>query len=865
MKKLTWFVFGVIILFSWACSGKSQSGQTFSREFGPFVDKVIFQVVMDQTVAIKDTVEGKTDVFFTGLNGSTFKGIDSQSLSKLEVYAVPSGSWSLLTNPIPNAAPYVHTIKDGRKVFNPFAIREVRYALNWLINRKKLVEEVLKGTGEPMFTPMTPGQPGTYRYNLVAANLGMTEEGNERWAMEEITRAMEKASALPENKGKLLKSGQFWTYEGNPVTVLFVIRVDDPTGRLPAGHYIADQLEKAGFKVERLLYDRSKAAAIVYRGNPADYEWTLYTEGWGAGATRRWWDVTISQMYAPYYGYMPGGAMEGFWNYQNDEIDRLAKKSYNGWFLTREEYWKDNLQALKLGLQDSVRVYLVSQMQYFVANKGRFYNRMLYGLGDGLNGWSIRSAQVKENNKGEKVLRISQHSARGGLFMSAWDPVGVNGFSDVYSTAIVSACTDPSTFEAPNDASDTPLRVSWDIHKVSTQIERSPKGKPLGKIPVPREAILYNSQTKQWESGIEYKETKPGTFEYVKINTPTAYSQVTSTYLYGNWHSGEPVTLADLMYAAAFAYEWANKDGEEDKYYDQAYASQYQPSLQVNKGVVLNLDGSFTSYFDFNWPMDPARVAANGVMSPKAGNPGRPTLVSWEITEALAKLVVEGSKSGTIYSFSGDPAFTEVDVINPTCVGDIKAKLEEFISTKYVPSSIRKWVSEEEALKRYRSAIRFIDTYKNAYISNGPFFISQINYQANYIELSAFREGYPYTPDYWVERFKTKLTRINSVRMPPAANRNQDLTLEISVSRMEYPEDLATLADVQAKVVVTLVLNEEEEKEYPATFVKGGVFRALIPAKDLGGLTPGTYPLVVQSYFAEEVPSVVARSVVLLP
>jgi len=275
---------------------------------------------------------------------------------------------------------------------------------------------------------------------------------------------METAAALSENKGKLVKSGQFWTYEGTPVTIRFVIRVDDPSGRLPAGNYIADQLEKAGFKVERLLYDRTKASDLVYGGNPADYEWTMYTEGWGAGATRRWWDVTIPRCMPPIMDICPAEPPKasGTIKMMND---RLAQKSYNGWFLTSDEYWNDNLKATRLGLEEAVRIYLVSQMQYFVANKDRFNSRMLYGLGDGLNNWSIRSADVKPNDKDEKVLRVTQYSARGGLFMSAWDPVGVDGFSDVYSAAIVEACSDPSTFEAPNDASGYPLRVKWDENK----------------------------------------------------------------------------------------------------------------------------------------------------------------------------------------------------------------------------------------------------------------------------------------------------------------------------------------------------------------------------------------------------------------
>ncbi|MCK7480078.1 MAG: hypothetical protein M0C28_24475 [Candidatus Moduliflexus flocculans] len=42
---------------------------TAQVKVGPIVDKVIFDVRMDQTIGIKDIVEGKTDMFMQGLDG----------------------------------------------------------------------------------------------------------------------------------------------------------------------------------------------------------------------------------------------------------------------------------------------------------------------------------------------------------------------------------------------------------------------------------------------------------------------------------------------------------------------------------------------------------------------------------------------------------------------------------------------------------------------------------------------------------------------------------------------------------------------------------------------------------------------------
>lgn len=838
MKKLL----GTILIAVWAVFSLSAQAKP-----GGIPDRIIFDVRMDQSIAIKDTAAGKTDVFFYGLDGKTFRSISEADRKNLDIYTIPSGSWSLLMNPIPNKAPYTWTTKDGNAYFNPFAIQKIRYAMNWLVDRKKIIDEILLGDGEPMFTPMTPGQPGTYRYNLIGAKLGMSARGNEMKAVADINSAMEEAAQLPENRGKLAKSGQWWTYEGKPVTVKFMIRVDDPSGRLLEGRYIADQIEKCGFKVERMELDRSKANKMVYYGDPADYGWTIFTEAWSAGATRAWWDVTISQMYAPYYGYMPGGATEGFWNYKNDEIDRLAQKSGNGWFLTSDEYWKDNLRATELGMHDAVRIYIASQIQYFVANKARFNNRMIYGLGDGLNHWSLRSADVKAV-KGEKVLRATQYSARGALFISAWDPVGVDGFSDTYSM-VVDACSDLSSTEAPSNAKDIMVRAKWDPKSVQTKIISGGEGKPpIGQIPVPSDAIIWDSNAQKWVSGEKYVFVEGKGPHYEKDPKLTAYSKARSTYLYGKWHSGQPVTLADIMYSTAFVYDWATKDSPNDKNYDESYASQYQSYLPASKGTVLNKDGSFTVYYDYNWPMDFDRVASGGLVSPKAGDPGRATMVSWEITEALAKLVTDGSKSGTIYTFSSDASTNEVDVINPKCVGDIRAKLEDFIAESYVPECIKRWVTPAQAIARYKAAIAFIDKYGNAYISNGPYFVSKVDYKANYIEFSAFRDpSYPYKSDYWPKALRMDYTRIDGVGVPATAQRAKDLAIQISLSTISYPSGKAKASDGKAKVTLALQLPDGSEKTFSAKYVKAGIFNGVIPAAELQKLKPGAYTVVVLS------------------
>ena len=835
---------------------------------GPMVDKVVFSVVMDRTIGIKNTVDGKTDVFWENLGGKDYKSISASDLDKLSAYFAPGTQWEITFNPVPNAAPYQVKTKDGKVYFNPFAIREVRYAMNWLIDRQKIVDEIMLGMGTPMITGMTPGQPGTYKYNLLPAKLGMTYRGNEKKAIDDITAAMTAAANLPENKGRLAKTGQFWTFDGQPVSVKFMMRVDDASGRLLEGRYISDQIEKAGIKVERLEWDRSKCINTQGSTDPADYLWNIYTGGWGGGGMREYWDVIISQMYSPYYTNLPGWGEPSFWQYKNDAIDALAQKNINGWFLTGDEYWRDNLKAMEMALKDAIRMYIASAQTAQVANKARFNSRMAYGLGVGLDTWGVRTADVKPEttgpDAGKKVLHVTQFSARGALFMSALDPVGVDGFNGTYESVIFDNCSDQATFNNPNSAKIVPLRVSYDLKNCTTQIKAGKPGeKPIGLIPVEKGAVIYDSMKKAWVTGVEYIDNDgDGVPSYVPNAAMVSYSTLKNIkYLGGKWHDGNAIGTMDVMYAIAFTYEWANKDGASDKFYDESLASQWQSSLPVTKGIVLNKDGTFTTYFDVNW-MAKDYVAGSGLVDVKAANPGRATTIEWTIIEALAKIVTEGSKSGEVYSFSSDGAATEVDVTVPKCVADIRAKLVEMAAAKYVPVSIKQWCTPDQAVARYNAAIAFIDKYGNAYIGNGPFICTKIDTVSNSVELTANRD-YLYKSDWAPKFLATTITRIDNVKIPATAQRTKDCVVNVVASAVTYPNDTASTATAKTNVTVTIVKADGSEMTYVAKYVSPGNFSATIPAKDLGTLKPGSYTVVVQSYLGAEAPSVYPASLVL--
>jgi len=841
LKRTALFVFVIALVFS----SLGIAAEVPAAQKGPFIDYVDVNVRTNMDVGLQDTVAGYTDIFFYGVDGPVYFGLDQAAKDKLEVYEIPSGSWSLMLNPIPNAAPYQVNV-EGETFFNPFAIRELRFALNFLINRKYIVDEILAGAGGPMFNMATPGQPGTYKYNLLADKYGFTPEGNESKAISDITAQMQMAAALPENAGRLVKGAKFWEFDGKPVTIKFLIRVDDPTGRLREGHYIADQIEKAGIAVERLLYDRSKCVNMAYYSNPADYTWHMYTEGWGAGATRAFWEHIVAQMYAPWYGYMAGGAEPTNWNYANAMIDEYTMNAYTGNFITEDEYWDLALNGLDLGLYDACRLYVAYQQQYYVANKDRFSQRFAYGLGDGLNDWSLITAKTADN-----ALTITEYSAKGALFMAAWDPVGADGFSDVYSNVLAKPCVDNMTFESPVSAIPTPQIAYWKDGSYVSGAARDADGEIIGTLQVPADAIRYNSATQAWE------EVGEGII---------AKSSCTYYFNFSNYHDGTPMRLADVFYAFGFSEDYCYQDGENDARFEDAYASKLASTQETIKGWVENADESITVYYDYVFPPSEPRAISWGVPALSVSASGQGVYVNWAIDEALALLTTEGSRSGTEYSFSSQ-ADNEIDTLIPSHVADIKAKLEDMAAARHVPVYFGGRMTEADCVEAYQNAIAFIEDHGNAFISTGMFFIDKYDAATSYMRLSANRNpDYPFTAAEWLEKFAVARLVVDSVTIPALHGKRANLAITVKTSKIVYPEITSEANEegyVTAKFLYKDATGSQKELLGKSYLAKAGEFVVEFPGTELSKLPGGTYKVLIEANLEGAVSASTQKEIVL--
>ena len=825
MQKKTLFVLVILAVFV---------AMSFAEVMGPYADKVYVNTRMKEEIGLKDTAEGITDVFLYGVNGPTLYGMPQEDLDKLEIYSIPSGTWSINVNNYPGVAPY-QVEKDGKTLFNPFAITEVRFALNFLINRKYIVDEILGGAGFPMFTMATTGQPGTMKYNKIAEEFGFTDEGDEQKAIEDITAAMEVAAALPENQGRLVKGAEFWEFDGEPVSIGFLIRVDDPNGRVREGNYIADQIEKTGIKVDRLVWDRVKAITTSYYSNPADYEWNLYTEGWGAGATRKYWEHIVAQMYAPWYGYMPGGATAENWNHVNAALDKYTQDAFYGRFLTIDEYWEDALEGLRLGLKDALRIYVCAQTDFFTANKARFEQRFAYGLGDGVNEWMFITGKTTDG-----ILNVTQFSAQGALFMSAWDPIGNDGFSDTYSTKISKALIDGGMEESPVSGEQGEVRAHY--FDVETNVERI--GDDLvGQIQVPADAVKYDPAANEWAP----------VGEGVK-----AYSKASFSFTFTQWHDGTPMTLLDLIYNEGFRAEWSSQDGDNDKEYESAYASLIAEGIDIIKGFVFDFENeTITTYFDYNFPPSVERVAGTGCPSFTVSASGGVVCGDeWTIIEAIAEMIINGSESGTQYSISSDDD-NEIDILVPSHVADILAKLKELKAAGHIPAYLKGLMTAEQADEAYANSIAFVEEMGHAYIGNGAFILTAYDPETNFLEMTANR-NWAWSADYWMNRFAVPRIVINDFKVPTLVPRGKDIEVKVDLSKVVYPSVTPEVAD---EGTVEVFLGNLEGIKGQIT--NAGAFKLMIPGSMTKDLDKGTYEIIVKAELAGAIPVEKSKSIIL--
>jgi peptide/nickel transport system substrate-binding protein len=699
--NFNFFIMFAILLFSISISGLSTFRTTDAQQSntkGPFVDEVRFIHYLDENVAIEQIKSGTLDSYY--FRAPLEIASDLSDDPSLKVYDRISGSFSLLLNPAPS--------KDDNFI-NPFAFRQIRTAMNYLIDREFIANEVLKGYGTPLVDPFGVYSP---EYLNVADVV-------ETFAFRYNPSLAEKLiSDTIMDKGAIKENGK-WTFRGNPISIKVLIRSDD-SARKSLGEIMASELEKVGFTVLKDYGDLNKANRLIYGSDPQDLQWQVYTESFvGSTAFVKDNAALTAQMYAPWQGNMPGGQNPSFWNYKNSTLDQITQRIvfYN---FTSEQARNDLLRnATRDGIQEAVRIFVARNIDPIVASAS--LRGLVNDFGAGI---TSKYSLINVRPTKDKSLDIGVKQ----IYQGAWNNVG--GFTDAYSLNIYSAVSDSGTFRNPYTGEIIPMRNEW------TSI--ATKG-PLNRLVVSPDAKVWDPLRHIW----------------INQNT-TAMSTVTYKILYSNWHNGIPMDKSDLLYSYYFPFEWATNEGQNDKTFDPEYGSKVSSSLPLTKGIRFIRDDLVESYVD-QWHYDEKEIAGSASLW---------TDVPWEITAATERLVTSGK-----FAYSrGEANSKNVDwlsLIIPQHAMAIKSELQKMSAEGFVPAALKDIVSPADAKKRYDASIRWIDAHKHAIISNGPFFLDNFNPSGRTITIKAYRDNtYPFDQGHWSLFESPRLATVKKVVTP---------------------------------------------------------------------------------------------------
>jgi len=651
MKNLIAFLLSFLIISSMIFTNlisEEQSKSIIFKEYNTEYDAI-------QSVKVGGDKNG-SDIF---LNPISIENLDIINDKNIGYVVNKRGSIiSLLINP----APYK---------MNPFKFKEIRYALNFAIDRSLIKKELLKNYADEIISPISYYMPEwIITYNLT----------------ENIKFDLNFANKIIENKLKnegYIKENNTWKYNNITIELNFLININNNITKL-ISEEISNKLEKLGFKINKIYSNETKE--IVYEQDPKELKWHVYVEEWSLGEIFRYSEYLISQFYAPWYGNMPGSLNPSFWNYENSTLDFLSKKILAGDYANKRERDEIFRKIVKIGIEEAVRLFIVEKHEIYIYNKFRvegIINEYSNGINNVFNFLNLRLIR----NKNEPITVA--------ILKSVYEPFNpISGFKNIYQNLIFNLVKDNGIYRDPYSGKPFSFNIKYKVLYHSNKIS----------LNVPNDAIFWNSKNNRWENVNNLKVTTAVNYE---IN-------------YLNWHDGSKMNLYDILYWFYLLWEWSDKYNETDFKFSYEFYLKYGYLANSLKAIKINSDNNLTLYFNFNH-FDEDEIAS--LIYPWSTLP-------WHLLFAMEYLNIE---KFLVWFPEESKTFGKdiIDLINPDHALMIKKALEYFYNSSIIPDPLKNGkiipISIEETKERYRSLINFIETNKHSLISNGSFILDLKN------------------------------------------------------------------------------------------------------------------------------------------
>jgi len=646
--------------------------------YGPWVDEIRFESGFEEAILFDKMSKGEMHLYIKDWTDVDL--LEQIKISPELEYATSFGLYYELTfNPVGPTFP-----KTGK--FNPFVNEKIREAMNMLVDRDYIVDELMKGLAKPKLLPIVSAFPDYGRLAETAVFLENKYKYDPDKAEEIIIEELE-------GMGAELVDGE-WTYDGEVVTLKMLIRTEDQ--RKEIGDYVSDLLEGLGFETDRMYRTSAEASPLWLYGDPADGEFHIYTGGWISTVISR----DDADSFAYFYTNM-GLPFPLYMAYENDpKFYEAARRLDAGEYAT----WEERMDLMKtcavLALEESERVMLVDQLAPFVRRQDI---EVAFDLSGGYSNplWALT---IRKKDEVGGILTAGSAE----ILVQPWNPEA--GTNWLYDSIILGAVreTSPHIFN-PYTGLPIPLRMESVTMEVEKGVPTSASSDWLSlsyvdKVTVPEDA-WYG-----WD--VENKEviiTPPGTTAKCKVvvNWGDCIGNV-------KYHDGSVMSLADWIVPWIIDFEQADPDSP---IYDESSLPEFESEMGPKKGMRIVSEHPLVIEYYTNYITREAEyIYATAVDRIGINNHIYPQL-PWQ---AMAIGIMAEEKG--LLAFSADKS-EELDIEWMNYLGGpskaiLEDMLEEAIETGYVPFEdfVVDYLTTEEITTRYQNL-------KNWYEDKGHFWV----------------------------------------------------------------------------------------------------------------------------------------------
>jgi len=543
MKKIISVLIATVLIMA----GVTVVANSIAAQEPRYIETITLEVRTTQETGLGDTAVGDIDVFIQSVPGELFDGISDEWKARLGTWA-SSGSYNnFILNPafdketqdeypetdmtmVGGGLPVINVA--GEWQFNPMADRHIRFAQNFMIDRTDYLEDLYGGYGSERYLAMGQEEPGFEEfYRPIVERLEINQDGDFSRAFDMIQERMNywaDHDGIEEWTGQSLENtgtdaNPVWEFGGDQIELTSANRIEDE--RLSIGHDWSDKMEDMGFAVNRFDGEAAMLFGMTLFADASDMGWHMYTGGWIASAANVFQQAAMNQMYLAWYGWQIG-MIDGTWQFddiQDPDIEQKGRDLLGGRAPDMETYWQWMMDIAEYGMEESVRIFLVTTYDFFCYDA----DRVAEAATDVVTGWAgIYSPRTLKIRDPDGAFKVAQYSSVGALYMDNWNRI--DGSGDTYSMQQQDMARDFTMYNHPAEGMPIGIRTDYEY-----QEDYIWDGADLVRnMDVPSGAIDYDVQNREWvEVGDGLNAATAVTFNFYETGDGDL----------GKYHDGNPI------------------------------------------------------------------------------------------------------------------------------------------------------------------------------------------------------------------------------------------------------------------------------------------------------------------------------------